>query len=567
MIRYIITFILTCILHFVSTTLKAEIFRVASQQEFDLAQNNANPDDTILWQSGMYMDIFMEIDKDDLFILAESMGQTIFSGNSRVDISGDHITFEGFQFLDGDIGTRDVINITGSSINFRHINIRAYTSYKYLRVREASQYVDISYCNFENRLNLDDQNILSILVDDQQAGYHKIRYCSFKNFEGTGNDLGIEPIRIGLSTQADRNSRSLVEYCYFSNCDGDGEIISSKASQNVYRFNTFENNSKAELVLRHGSEAIVYGNFFLNGKGGIRVREGQHHYIYNNYFSGLNDRAIYLQNESSDPLDDINIAFNTIVDCAELILGSDGDYSPTNVTLANNIFSEPQDDLFEDATGTETWFGNISNGSLGITVPSDGISNIDPLLAANESGFFGLSSNSPAINAAVSGHKELPQFQGMDVIDSEILFDLMGQERPSSIEEKDLGCNEFPHEIPIKPIATEENTGPAYNTDMISQVLSISATNEIMLEVTPNPSFGLISITIEVDQTSDLNIDLYNVEGKRLGKLFDTRVSPGSSVLSTDIANYPSGVYTLQATLLDTISGGQKIKNIKIVKQ
>ena len=53
--------------------------------------------------------------------------------------------------------------------------------------------------------------------------------------------------------------------------------------------NTFENNTKAELVLRHGSEAVVYGNFFLNGKGGVRVREGQDHYIFNNYFYELKD--------------------------------------------------------------------------------------------------------------------------------------------------------------------------------------------------------------------------------------------------------------------------------------
>jgi hypothetical protein len=215
-------------------------------------------------------------------------------------------------------------------------------------------------------------------VDANNPGYHKIQYCSFKNFDGTGNDLGIEPIRIGLSTQADRNSRSLVEFCYFTQCNGDGEIISSKASQNVYRFNTFENNPLAELVLRHGSENIVYANFFLNGKGGVRIREGQDQYIYNNYFYDIDDRPLYIQNEASDPLANINIAFNTIVDCKEVDLGGSGSNPPTNVVFANNIFADPKNRLFEDATNTETWIGNLSDGILGISNPSSGLNSGNP---------------------------------------------------------------------------------------------------------------------------------------------------------------------------------------------
>ena len=260
-------------------SLNATTFFADSQLTFNSAQSAAGSNDTIIWRSGTFSNIFMDIDKDRLFITAEVLGGTVFTGASRVDISGDYITLQGFQFVGGDIGTRDVINTSGSYNNFTQINIRAYTCYKYLRVREESQYVNITYCNFENRLNQADQNILSILVDANQPGYHKIQYCSFKNFAGMGNDEGVEPIRIGLSSQANRISRTTVEYCYFTQCNGDGEIISSKATQNVYRYNTFEDNPVAELVLRHGSEAIVYGNFFLHGKGGVRVREGQKHYI------------------------------------------------------------------------------------------------------------------------------------------------------------------------------------------------------------------------------------------------------------------------------------------------
>ncbi len=474
-------YLFTFCLFMLTQNVNAEIFKVSSQSEFDSAQSSAATNDSIIWESGTFSNIYMNITKSRLFIAAEELGQTVFNGNSRVRVSGDYITMQGFQFVGGNIGTSDVFGIYGSYCHFTQINIRAYRSYKYLRIREEGRYNSVTYCNFENRLNLDDQNILSILVDNNNPGYNKVQHCSFKNFEGIGNDMGIEPIRIGVSTQADFISRSLVEYCYFTKCDGDGEIISSKAGQNVYRYNTFENNPKAELVLRHGSESIVYGNFFLNGKGGVRVREGQNHYIYNNYFYDIDDRPIYLQNEASDPLDNINIAFNTVINCKPVILGAGGSNEPTNVTFANNIFTDPKNSLFTGQTENEVWIGNMAYGTLGLLLEEEGMTTADPLLEENSAGFFGLAESSPAINTAKSGYADLPQFEGMDPIDANIRFDLMGQERPQAIEERDLGCNEYPHNVLIQPIATEESTGPTYNTSVLPSELSAFGSGEVII--------------------------------------------------------------------------------------
>jgi len=538
---------------------------VNSQQSFDNAHTTSAMNDTIIWESGTFSDIYMNITKSNLFIASEILGGTVFNGASRVKITGDHITLEGFQFVGGNIGTQDVINTYGSYTHFNQINIRDYTSYKYLRIRESSQYARVTFCNFENRLNLDDQNILSILVDENQPGYHKIQHCSFKNFDGTGDDMGIEPIRIGLSTQADHISRSLVEYCYFTQCNGDGEIISSKASQNVYRFNTFENNPKAELVLRHGSEAIVYGNFFLNGKGGVRVREGQNHYIYNNYFAELDDRTIYLQNESSDPLDSISIAFNTILDCSEIILGGDGSFKPTHVTFANNIFDDPDDALFEDPTGTESWIGNIAHGKLGIDLPASGITVIDPLLSENSAGFFGLADSSPAINAALAGYLSLPQFEGLDSLDTEVLFDLMGQDRPQTIADKDIGCNEYPHNILIQPIATEANTGPSYD----SSVLSSTRDNLIvkdLFHLFPNPGSDQITIELNNKVPGAVTVEVFDRQGKRVKTIFQERLSSGQFRLSREIGDLAPGIYTIKASSKDDKAGIQSIQAEMFIK-
>ncbi|MEM6377906.1 MAG: chondroitinase-B domain-containing protein [Bacteroidota bacterium] len=547
-------------------SLKANTFFVNSQLTFNSAQNAAGPNDTIIWRSGTFSNIFMDIDKDRLFITAETLGGTVFNGASRVDITGDYITLQGFQFVGGDIGTRDVINTRGSYNVFTQINIRAYTCYKYLRVREESQYVDITYCNFENRLNQADQNILSILVDANQPGYHKIQHCSFKNFAGMGNDEGVEPIRIGLSTQADRISRTVVEYCYFTQCNGDGELISSKATQNVYRYNTFEDNPVAELVLRHGSQAIVYSNFFLSGKGGVRVREGQNHYIYNNYFYDLDDRAIYLQNASSDPLSDINIAFNTIYDCDEVILGGDGSFKPTNVTLANNIFANPNDDLFEDATGTETWIGNIAFGDLGIPLPTEGLTITDPKLMANSEGFYGLTADSPAIDTAEAGYALLPNFMGITGIDTSLLFDLMGQDRPTVIKDKDLGANEFPHNIPIQPIATEANTGPDYNTSVLTNTSSNVRLVEDLIKISPNPVVDQLRLTLYSAQPSEIRVDIYNLEGRLVQHVLRNSNFSGEMTFADNIENLPDGIYTIHAKARDLKSGMDYIQTLKFVK-
>lgn len=459
---------------FLSVLVSAQTrYLVSSGVEFNTAQAQASAGDTIVWESGVYADTRMDINKDGIIVTAEPYGTVLFKGVSRVVINADGVTFSGFQYVGGFIRNLDVIRVYGSDVLITHVNIQNYSSYKYLRVYEESRRTTISYCNFENRLNLDDQNILSILVDDE-PGFHRIQHCSFKNFDGIGKDEGIEPIRIGVSTQGHLDSRTLVEYCYFTKCNGDGEIISHKARQNVYRYNTFENNPVAELVLRHGDEGIVYGNFFLNNMGGIRVREGSNHFIYNNYFEGLDRRAIYLQNDPSDPLSEIHIYHNTIIDSKEMILGSNGNNPPSNVIIANNVFANPVDQLFVQGTGSETWIGNLSFGTLGIDTPSTGISYTDPMLFENAEGFFQPQVNSPLIAEADSGYLAVPLYPGMDY-DNELSLDLMKESRPVSITNRAIGASEFSSTVDVQPHATEMNTGPSYLFDKPVDYVAVNA--------------------------------------------------------------------------------------------
>ncbi|MEM7373396.1 MAG: chondroitinase-B domain-containing protein [Bacteroidota bacterium] len=475
-------------------------YEVSSGGEFHTAQEQASAGDTIVWQSGVYADTRMDINKDGIIVTAEPYGTVLFKGASRVIIHGDDVTFSGIQYVGGVIGNLDVIRVYGSDVLITHVNIQNYTSFKYLRVYEESRRTSIRHCNFENRLNLDDQNILSILVDEE-PGYHKIQYCSFKNFEGIGLDEGIEPIRIGVSSQGHLDSRTLVEYCYFTRCNGDGEIISHKSRQNVYRYNTFENNPVSELVLRHGDEGIVYGNFFINNMGGVRIREGSHHFIYNNYFEGLDKRVIYLMNDPADPLNDIHIYHNTIIHSEEVRLGGTGNHPPSNVFIANNVFANPKQRLFQEDTGNETWIANLSFGTLGIDTPSTGLSHTDPALYENTKGFFQPESNSPVLAAANAGYPAVPLYPGMEY-DNELFLDVMKESRPVSITERAIGASEFSSIVDVQPHATEMNTGPSY---LFDNPIDYVAANAIQLFIGEEGDSKSIKVSSNIDWTVTSN--------------------------------------------------------------
>jgi len=471
-------------------------YDVSSQTEFNSAQDLASAGDTIVWEPGVYSSTRMDIDKDGIIVTAEPYGSVLFKGVSRAVIDADDVTFAGFQYVGGFIGNLHVLQVFGSNVLITHVNIQNYTSYKYLIMDEVCRNNTISYCNFENRINLDDQNILSILVDDE-PGYHKIQHCSFKNFVGIGADQGIEPIRIGVSSQGHLDSRTLVENCYFTQCSGDGEIISHKSRQNVYRYNTFENNPVSELVLRHGDEGIVYGNFFLNNRGGVRIREGSDHFIFNNYFDGVHRRAMYLMNDPVDPLTNVHIYHNTFVNSRELVLGGDGNNPPTNVVIANNVFASPQEELFLDATGSETWNGNISFGDLGIDAPTSGLSNIDPQLFENIEGFFQPESNSPLIAAASDDYPAVPLYPGMDY-DNDIALDIMKASRPMSASGRAIGASEFSSSINVQPHATEMNTGPSY---LFDNPVNYVAANKSQLYITKEGDVRAVMVSSNVDWT------------------------------------------------------------------
>ena len=487
-------------------SIHAKTIEVSSHEEFKQAQINAVSNDTILWLPGTYKDVFLNITTNNITVQAKELGKTIFTGASKAFIKGNGVTFKGFQYIDGDAGSSDIIVLAGDHIRVIELNMLRYKGHKYLHMKNNSQYNLLSRCNFETRTNNIDKNIISIGANGERPNFHKLEYCSFRNFDGTGGDMGVEPIRIGSSTQASFDSKTIVEYCYFTQCNGDSEIISNKSCKNIFRYNTFEDNPLAELVLRHGNESYVYGNFFLRGKGGVRAKEGSNHYIFNNYFNELKDRSIALFTGGSNPVKNVYIMNNTFVNTAKLHLGGNKTVIPKKVVFANNLFSSSgASNNIGNATGKELWIGNMYQGSLGIPA-TKGLTKIAPLLHKNEFGFFEPEKKSPVINSSVNSKIKLPVFTGLDP-DTMLALDIVKNKRPIEPTQKDVGCLELTAAPAVfKPFATSENTGPSYKTGLIKEEKKPKKTEKTQETQGTKETGGINEKPLVVDQIKDEKI-------------------------------------------------------------
>ena len=266
------------------------------------------------------------------------------------------------------------------------------------------------------------------------------------------------------------NAHIVVENNLFERVDGEIEIISSKANDNIMRYNTFRE-SKGTLTLRHGHRALVEGNFFLGegtaDSGGIRV-VGEDHVIINNYIANVAnaaDGAISLASGTTgsdpsgyQPVKNALIAHNTIVNVGGAGLTMDWGHGssgrsvlPTTVTFARNLISSTAAPLFEGTEGAGyTWADNIAYGAtLGIPA-RPGITVVDPLLVQDADGIWRPGAGSPAIDA-VSAAYVTDDFDGQPRIG---LFDIGADENSFAqivrkpLTTSDVGALWFNYEAP-----------------------------------------------------------------------------------------------------------------------
>ena len=497
---------------------------VRSIADLKTAISSSKTGDVITLADGEYLNTSLTISKSNITIKAATPGGVFLNGTNDININGNFIVFSGFQFTSGDIGLSTVIEVNGNNNVLTQLNFSNYYAQKYITIKAGTKYNEITYSNIEKKPAAAELGCtIQISTSPTVIGYHKITYCSFKDFYGLGGDYGNEPIRIGLGAEYLNVSRTIVEKCYFNNTGlGDSESISIKCQENVVRFCTFTNQQDAMLVFRNGDNNVAYSNFFINA-GGIRVKEANNIFCYNNYFENSIDAIIYIYvtplvpptviSPRTSNLNNINFIHNTFYNCGTIDMGGTG---ATNNTWANNIFQKSSRAIFSNPNLGTTWVGNIYQGTLGITIAS-GMEDKDPILSTNGDGYKGLSVGSPAIDAASSSYPAILDIPLTDD-DPNLLFDTGRKPRPATITLKDVGSDEFTTGVTTnRPLVLSE-VGPSYLVVPLSVNTNELSGNKNTITIFPNPSSTSFSIENSSNAGELLKVDIYNFNGQLVKK-------------------------------------------------
>lgn len=532
----------------------AEVYKVSSESEFANVVLNLVPGDTVLLAAQEWNDVELEFKGEGtamspIVFGAEKLGQTFFTGNSRIEISGNWLVVRDFIFKDGDL-TDDgsVVAFRTSSSTLAHncrltnVSINAYNpadktlDSKYVSLYGTYNRVD--HCSFLGKTN---SGATFVVWLDETPDYHLID----NNYFGPREDLGVnggETIRIGTSDWERYNSNCTVEYNLFDECDGEIEIISNKSVGNHYRYNTFDN-CEGTLTLRHGSDCWVYGNFFFGDEekncGGIRLI-GPGHRVYNNYLENLNGTsyraAICLVNGvPNSPANryrqvvDARVGFNTIVNCKEpfsIGAGSDDEktLAPINSLIENNlIVSKDGRDLVKDydsAAGV-TWKGIFTDAeTIGIT--ADGFVQGDVPMVLNGKMQTPTSKN-PVIGAALAG--------AFDTIS----VDIDGQTRPTT--GKDAGCDQLSDAVKTIQPLTKEDVGANYDVATYAQIIEVAQPNisiqngalKVVFEKEGKRTISMFSLDGKILATSQVFAQNYRQTVSHLPRLFIVEIRDGQS--------------------------------------
>jgi hypothetical protein len=244
-------------------------------------------------------------------------------------------------------------------------------------------------------------------------------------------------------------------------------------------------------------------------------------------------------------LGNINFIHNTFYNCGDIDLGGTG---ATNNTWANNIFQKNSGTIYTNPNSGTTWAGNIYQGTIGITIPS-GMTSTNPFLALNSDGFRGLSVNSP-VNNSSAGYPTILDIPILDD-DPNLLFDISGQARPSTVTLKDVGCDEFTTGTLTNHPLTLSEVGPSY--------LMLSSTdfeiNEKISILFPNPTKNNFRIMISFSFDKRVLINIFDATGKTI----QTIVTRTNQILYVG-DNWKSEIYFAEVTM------DKKRKRIKMEK-
>ncbi len=551
--------LLLCLL--LPSAARAQVERIArTPQELSAAIAASGPGDTVVMANGTWTNVVISFfaegaEGDTITLRAETPGQVVLNGASRLRIGGTYLKVDGLWFDGGELRSGHVIEFRRSSSRLTNRSrltncaITDYnppdrlTEYKWVSVYGTHNRVD--HCHFAGK-DHDGATVVVWLRDppNDRPVWHQIDHNYFGHRPELGKNGG-ESLRIGTSSRSMQDANVTVEHNLFEECDGEIEIISNKSGNNTYRHNTFRRSSGV-LTLRHGNKAHVYGNFFLgegkHGAGGVRII-GERHRVYNNYFQDLEgtDYRAALAIVNGVPNSPLNryfqvrnavIAFNTFVNVEEAFAvgagkSSEQSLAPDSLLIANNLVVTASGPIinYEDEPLNVTYQSNIFHGApLGIPQVG-GISTTDPELTFGAD-LWRPASASPAIGAAM-----------------EIDFatqDIDGQNRDSA---PDIGADELASSpILYRPLLAQD-VGPSYMGLILQSVSPTPEKLAVELSTYPNPFRNAATIRFELERPSHVQLTIYDLLGREVAVLLNETRNAGVHSAKFNASGLASGAY------------------------
>jgi poly(beta-D-mannuronate) lyase len=463
LILYTSIFILTSFS--INSNEKFEVNTIAGLQS---AVKNASPGDTILLADGQYNEDKISVEfkgttEKPLLIKAKNLGKAIFQVPLKLE--GDFIFIEGISFRE-----HGNIEISGKGCRVSRCNFNDVKSGKWLRVLAGSSQIEIDYSLFENKTNNRkmDRNcqLIQIVVRNENERHH-IHHNLFRDIPKGKTGNGFETLQLITENNPfdppGGHSNSVIEDNLLIRCNGEAEIISVKSNGNFIHGNTFRA-CAGSLVLRHGDNNVVTGNFFFGdgekNSGGVRL-QGTDQIVANNYFDGLGQLSLGMMDGTPDNLyirvERAQILFNSFINCPKnFVIGMNHSSHPNGTVpkdckIAGNLFffdkPEKPDSFIEyiqnDQPENWIWEGNIAYGAP-LLNEIKGIQMADPKLKFMENGL--------AVPTA-----ETPIISTLSVIAKEIQFDLFRQPWKTM---RSVGAVQFPLQTKIFDILTEGKVGP-----------------------------------------------------------------------------------------------------------
>ena len=538
---------------------------------------------------------------------AETPGGVKFTGGLQMNIGGDYVVVDGFHWQGG-FGASNFIQFRNGTDYANHSTIQncaidglaihpddvaddiangSITKHRWIVL--YGTYNTVINCSFLNKASAGALVLAEYQYNSEDDPCaivgHTISNNYFYKYEKIDNTLSnsgdSETIRIGSSEDQNVSSNVTVNNNYFVEADGENEIITNKSKGNIFINNTFRR-CRGSLVLRHGSDALVDGNYFLgedvDGTGGIRISDSNHD-ITNNYiqdcitvnsqakwnngitFLGGGDNNAVLCTSTNttngyQKSENINLANNTIINTnAPLFYNADkGTTDPTG-TVSNNLiyFATADPNITEVISGdtptsyadlgtTLVYTGNVYAGAV-LGESNTGFSEETGIVAIASGEIFTFSGSGSAGKGADMGTYEPTTDDMVGYGIGACFVDNLG----ASIIDGDCTI-EIQESLTVDGLPTFTADAGTDDVSVFANVSWTAVSNDTWISIDVSSGTGDATVSVSVTENTDTN--------NRTGSVTFTQVSGGDNIVRILNVNQEGADLTDLYDLINDVAGG-----------